>query len=34
MRKQHCKQAIRQEKSRKNYKMFANPVFKTPGRIP
>ena len=30
--KQHSKQAIRQGTLRKNYKMFANPVFITPGR--
>ena len=31
--KQHSKQAIRQGKLRKNYKMFASPVFITPGRL-
>ena len=31
--KQHSKQAIRQGNFRKNYKMFANPVFITPGRL-
>ena len=30
--KQLSKQAIRREKWRENYKMFANPVFITPGR--
>ena len=30
--KKHSKQAIKQGKLRKNYKMFANPVFITPGR--
>ena len=30
--KQHSKEAIRQGKLRKNYKLFANPVFITLGR--